>query len=171
MSEETPKNGSKVRPRDVGIPAMTYLAGILTSRLSGEHALPIETFNWIIDKGALGLALVSLALMGWAYFRERHERTAVERLRTSDQASFSVKLLEVEDRCHDRMEARSLEQAPLLRKMAKVLAINSQVIADRVITEEQLREIGDDTPEDAIKLPPKKRGGSGEHETKPKETP
>lgn len=161
MADE--KNGLqvKIRPRDVGVPAMTFFGGMLATRLTTESALPIETFNWIIDKGALGLALVALTILGWAYFRERHERTAAELRRTDDQAAFAVKILAVEERCHDRLQGHNAEMAPIMRKLARVMAINSQVIADRVVTEEQLRELSDETPADAIKLPPKKTG-SGE---------
>lgn len=152
----------KIRPRDVGVPAMTFFGGMLATRLTTESALPIETFNWVIDKGALGLALVALTILGWAYFRERHERTAAELRRTDDQAAFAVKILEVEDRCHNRLQSHSAEITPLLRKLTRVMAINSQVIADRVVTEDQLRELSDDTPDDAIKLPTKKTGSSEE---------
>lgn len=172
MADEK-KNGNggwKIRPRDVGGPSIGFFGGMLAHRLAGESSLPVETFEWILKNGSAGFFLVGLAIVSWAYFHERKERTG-EQIKHAEKIESLLKSIETnEDRRANRTEEILRENAPLTRKHTRVLAILTEVIRNkvRVIPESDFRVmLEDDSTPDQTKLPPKSQGETGKKEEQP----
>lgn len=152
MSEpEKPRFGTQGKLAAGG--AAGFFLGLAAHRAATETPLPLETFEWVLKNGAAGFFLMGLFLVGIAYWQERkdHERT---RRRKDAELEALRKEMSVADR----------EDRPLLLRMIKVLAINSEVIRGHAITESELGEIGT-TPPSPIPLPPKPGRGDEEGTT------
>lgn len=87
---------------------------------------------------------MALLALGLAYWDER-------RSRTRDAAKHA-----------DAMEKLLREDRPILKKMIRVLAINSEVLRGHKLTESELGEVSDETPEDPLPLPltPREKEGA-----------
>lgn len=138
-ADETPKTHSRMKhAASFGAGVSTgVLGGGAAAKLLGPHEgdLPLKTFDWIIEHGVTGFALVMMAVFAWVAWREIGKR---ER----DASRYAVKV-----------EGLVREQIPLVKKVTRVLTINTEVIRGHAITLEELNEAvhdADDTPESTL---------------------
>ncbi len=134
MSRAAGENGRRVGPWVLGSTSLAYFAGIATHRAASEHALPVESFEWILRNGVAGLALAVAVVSIWLYLQERNARN-------KEKDAYTEKVEALTREAHQPL-------VPLIHKLTRVVTINSEVIRSRTISEEQLEELRGDTPDD-----------------------
>ena len=148
MAEEADPKASKVGKASLLAAGGTagFFGGMLAHRAVTTSPLPIETFDWILKNGSAAFFLAGLFVVGAAYYQERRERTR-------DQTKHSAEIKGL-------MRGQQDMLVPLVRKLTRALAINSEVIRGHAISLSEAEELSDDTP-DGTPHPPSSTGPEG----------
>ena len=89
--------------------------------------------------GSLGLALVLICVVAWAYWDERKQSRAAEAARLQDVKEMS--------------KETNAQLGPMLKKVTKALTITAEVIRGHALTKREMGELSDDTPTSGVPLP------------------